>query len=145
MIWKREIAFLEEGDSVSGRGFSIPWQVNAGIIVLLVAGGYVAWKRRQDLNVWWLRRQMKNERSTEYNVRYNLLMRMMESVYTRRQKGETLREYVGRITIPGDKRQDLRYLTELYERMIYGYKGMEQKARTVAEQLMERLIRQLKP
>lgn len=136
---------LEEGDIASGGGFSIPWQVNAGIVILLVAGGFVAWKRRQELNVWWLRRQMNNERSTEYNVRYNLLMRMMESVYTRRQKGETLREYVGRITIPGDKRQDLRYLTELYERVIYGYKDMEQKARTVAEQLIERLIRQLKP
>jgi hypothetical protein len=84
---------------------------------------------------------MKNERSTQYNVRYNLLIRMMESVYTRRQKGETLREYVGRISIPGDKRQDLRYLTELYERVIYGYKDMEQKARTVAEQLIERLMR----
>lgn len=136
---------LEGGDTASGRGFSIPWQVNAGIIALLAVGGFVAWKRRQDLNVWWLRRQMKNERSTQYNVRYNLLMRMMESVYTRRQKGETLREYVGRISIPGDKRQDLRYLTEMYERVIYGYKDMEQKARTVAEQLIERLIRQLKP
>ncbi|MED4752372.1 transglutaminase domain-containing protein [Brevibacillus choshinensis] len=136
---------LEEGGAASGRGFSIPWQVNAGIVALLAVGGFMAWKRRQDLNVWWLRRQMKNERSTEYNVRYNLLIRMMESVYTRRQKGETLREYVGRISIPGDKRQDLRYLTELYERVIYGYKDMEQKARTVAEQLIERLIRQLKP
>ncbi|MDF2683860.1 MAG: hypothetical protein K0R47_5050 [Brevibacillus sp.] len=132
---------LEEGDSASGRSFSIPWQVNAGIVALLAVGGFAAWKRRQDLNVWWLRRQMKNERSTQYNVRYNLLIRMMESVYTRRQKGETLREYVGRISIPGDKRQDLRYLTELYERVIYGYKDMEQKARTVAEQLIERLMR----
>jgi hypothetical protein len=29
--------------------------------------------------------------------------------------------------------------------MIYGYKEMEQKARSTAEQLIERLIRQLKP
>jgi len=56
-----------------------------------------------------------------------------------------LREYVNRLTIPGDKRQDLRYLTEMYERAIYGFKEMEQKARTVAEQVIERLIRQLKP
>jgi len=136
---------LEEGDAVSGTGFSIPWQVNAGIVLLLAVAGFVAWRRRQELGVWWLRRQMKNERSTQYDVRYNLLLRMMESVYTRRRAGETLREYVGRITIPGDKRQDLRYLTELYERVIYGYKEMGQKARTSAEQLMERLIRQLKP
>lgn len=136
---------LEEGDTSASGGFSIPWQVNAGIIVLLGVAAYMTWKRRQDLNVWWLRRQMKNERTTQYNVRFNLMMRIMENVYTRRQEGETLREYVGRITIPGDKRQDLRYLTELYERMIYGYKEMEQKARSTAEQLIERLIRQLKP
>ncbi|MFD2368625.1 DUF4129 domain-containing transglutaminase family protein [Brevibacillus sp. GCM10020057] len=136
---------LEEGDSTSGGGFSIPWQVNVGIVLLLVIAGCVAWRRRQEINVWWLRRQMKGERSTQYDVRYKLLMRMMESVYTRRREGETLREYVGRITIPGDKRQDLRYLTELYERVVYGCRSMEQKARTVAEQLMERLIRQLKP
>lgn len=70
---------------------------------------------------------------------------MMEQVYTRRQSGETLREYASRITIPADKRQDLRYLTEMYERTVYGYKELEQKARSVAEQLIERLIRQLKP
>lgn len=136
---------LEEGDRTSGKGFTIPWGVKAGIVVLLIAGGYAAWKRRQDIQVWWLRRQMQSERSTQYDVRYNLLMRMMESVYSRRRAGETLREYVGRISIPGDKRQDLRYLTELYERTVYGCKEMEQKARAMAEQLMERLIRQLKP
>ncbi|WP_289142814.1 transglutaminase domain-containing protein [uncultured Brevibacillus sp.] len=136
---------LEEGDAVSSKRFSIPWQVNAGVVALLAVAGVVAYRRKKDLQIWWLRRQIHNERSTQYKDRYNLLIRMVESVYARRQAGETLREYVNRLTIPGDKRQDLRYLTEMYERAIYGFKEMEQKARTVAEQVIERLIRQLKP
>jgi len=136
---------LEEGDTVSSKRFSIPWQVNAGVVALLAVAGVVAYRRKKDLQIWWLRRQIHNERSTQYKDRYNLLIRMVESVYARRQAGETLREYVNRLTIPGDKRQDLRYLTEMYERAIYGFKEMEQKARTVAEQVIERLIRQLKP
>lgn len=136
---------LEDGDSASSKGFSMPWQVNVGIIALLAVAGMMAWRRKQEINVWWLRRQMNSDKSTPYKDRYTLLIRMMESVYMRRQPGETLREYVGRLSIPGDKRQDLRYLTELYERAIYGYKEMEQKVRTMAEELMEKLIRQLKP
>lgn len=136
---------LEEGDSGTDTHLSIPWQVKAGLTALVALVGVVAWRRRQEITVWWLRRQMNGNPSTRYSDRYNLLMRMMEKVYTRRRPGETLREYVARLTIPGDKRQDLRYLTELYERTIYGYKEMEQKARDLAEQLMERLIRQLKP
>ncbi|MFP3393311.1 DUF4129 domain-containing transglutaminase family protein [Brevibacillus sp. SIMBA_040] len=136
---------LEEGDAVSSKRFSIPWQVNAGVVALLAVAGVVAYRRKKDIQVWWLRRQIHNERSTQYKDRYNLLIRMVESVYARRRAGETLREYVNRLTIPGDKRQDLRYLTEIYERAIYGFKEMEQKARTVAEQVIERLIRQLKP
>ena len=136
---------LEEGDAVSSKRFSIPWQVNAGVVTLLAVAGVVAYRRKKDIQIWWLRRQIHNERSTQYKDRYNLLIRMVESVYARRQAGETLREYVNRLTIPGDKRQDLRYLTEIYERAIYGFKEMEQKARTVAEQVIERLIRQLKP
>ncbi|TGU82097.1 DUF4129 domain-containing protein, partial [Mesorhizobium sp. M00.F.Ca.ET.186.01.1.1] len=93
----------------------------------------------------WLRRQSDQHKGNKYQDRFNWLLRVMESVYSRRQSGETLREYVGRITIPADKRQDLRYLTEMYERTVYGYKELEQKARSVAEQLIERLIRQLKP
>ncbi|MGG1662581.1 transglutaminase TgpA family protein [Brevibacillus sp. NRS-1366] len=136
---------LEEGDSASGKRFSIPWQVNVGVIALLAVAGMAALRRKKDIQVWWLRRQMNSDRSTHYKERYNLLMRMVESIYVRRQAGETLREYVSRLTIPGDKRQDLRYLTEMYERAVYGFQEMEQKARTVAEQLIERLLRQLKP
>lgn len=136
---------LEEGDAVPGKSFSIPWQVNAGLVVVAAVAGFMAWRRRKDIQLWWLRRQIDQHKGNKYQDRFNWLLRVMESVYSRRQSGETLREYVGRITIPADKRQDLRYLTEMYERTVYGYKELEQKARSVAEQLIERLIRQLKP
>lgn len=136
---------LEEGDAIPGSSYSIPWQVNVGLAVVIAAAGFLAWRRRKDIQIWWLRRQIDQDKSNKYTDRFNLLLRMIEQVYTRRQSGETLREYASRITIPADKRQDLRYLTEMYERTVYGYKELEQKARSVAEQLIERLIRQLKP
>ncbi|MGE7271322.1 DUF4129 domain-containing transglutaminase family protein [Brevibacillus panacihumi] len=136
---------LEGADAISNRGFQIPWQVNALFVGALAAAGFVAWRRRQKITIWWLRRKWSQLEKDQYADRYHLLMRMMESVHSRRQAGETMREYVNRLHISGDKRQDLRFLTEIYERMIYGMKGIEQKARSIVEELMERLTRQLKP
>lgn len=136
---------LEEGDAIPQKRFSIPWQVNVALFIVAAGAGFLAWRRRKEIQIWWLRRQIDLDKSNKYTDRFNLLLRVMERVYTRRQSGETLREYASRITIPADKRQDLRYLTEMYERTVYGYKELEQKARSVAEQLIERLLRQLKP
>jgi transglutaminase-like putative cysteine protease len=136
---------LEGADGTPSPSMRIPWQVYAFGLGLLAVGGAVAWKRRRDITVWWLQRQMSSYPDDRYADRYKLLLRLMEHLYSRRGQGETLREYVGRLTISGDKRQDLWYLTNLYERMLYGYKEIEDKARAVAQQLIERLSQQLKP
>ncbi|WP_421617180.1 transglutaminase TgpA family protein [Brevibacillus sp. TJ4] len=136
---------LEEGDYVSSSRFSLPWWANALGIGAVVLAAYTLWKRRREIAVWWLRRKMDQLESGAYQDRYRMMIRMVESFYTRRQEGETMREYVNRISMPGEKRQDLRYLTELYEQAVYGLKGMEQKARKFAEELMEKVVRQLKP
>jgi hypothetical protein len=136
---------LEEGDEVESGGFQMPWQVNALLLAVAAWAVFKAWRKRREIVVWWLRRQMDKMEASPYQDRYRIMIRMVESFYSRRQAGETMREYVNRISIPGDKRQDLRYLTELYEQAVYGLKGIEQKGRQFAEQMMERLIRQLKP
>ena len=136
---------LEGGTDGAGSGFSLPWPVHILIVAALVFGAFQAWRKRREAMVWWLRRKMDSMQASPYQERYNLLIRMMESLYTRRKEGETLREYVNRLGISGEKRQDLRYLTEMYEQAVYGLKGMEQKARKFAEEMMERLVRQMKP
>ena len=136
---------LEEGDQVESGGFQMPWQVNALLLAVAAWAVFKAWRKRREIVVWWLRRQMDKMEASPYQDRYRIMIRMVESFYSRRQAGETMREYVNRISIPGDKRQDLRYLTELYEQAVYGLKGIEQKGRQFAEQMMEKLIRQLKP
>jgi transglutaminase-like putative cysteine protease len=136
---------LEEGDITSDGGFRIPGEVYAAALALAAIIGFSVWKRRRLLEAWWIKRQMSTYEGRHYTDKYRLLLRLAESVLSRRQPGETLREYVTRLTISGDKRQDLWYLTELYERMYYGFKEMEEKAKTVANQLLERLSQQLKP
>jgi transglutaminase-like putative cysteine protease len=136
---------LEGSVSTSGSSIDIPWQVYAFGLGLLAVAGAVAWKRRRHFAVWWLQQQMSSYPNDRYEDRYRLLLRLVEHLYSRRRQGETLREYVSRLVISGDKRQDLWYLTHVYERMLYGYKDIEAKARSVAEQVIERLTRQLKP
>ncbi len=136
---------LEGDEGSSSRGFSIPWQVYVIVPALLAAGAVIAWKRRRALTVWWLHRQMSTYQDSRYAEKYKLLMRLFESVFSNRQQGETLREYVNRLTISGDKRQDLWYLTQLYERVHYGYKEIEEKAKSIANKMIEQLSQQLKP
>ncbi|MFY0544807.1 DUF4129 domain-containing transglutaminase family protein [Brevibacillus sp. H7] len=136
---------LEGEDGNTSRGFAIPWEVWAMIPVLLAAGSAIVWKRRRSLTVWWIHRQMSTQQDSRYAEKYKLLLRLFENVFTNRHQGETLREYVNRLTISGDKRQDLWYLTQLYERVHYGYKDMEEKAKTIANKMIEQLSQQLKP
>jgi len=135
----------EAAKGAAGGGFSLPWPVQLLLGAALLLGSFLAWRKRREAKVWWLRRKMDGMQSSPYQERYNLLIHMMESLYTRRKAGETLREYVNRLGISGEKRQDLRYLTEMYERTVYGLKGMEEKTRKFAEELIERLVRQMKP
>jgi transglutaminase-like putative cysteine protease len=136
---------LEGGITGSSRGFTVPWEVYVMIPVLLAVSVFIAWKRRKSLVVWWIHRQMNAQQDSRYAEKYKLLLRLFESVFTNRHHGETLREYVNRLTISGDKRQDLWYLTQLYERVHYGYKEMEEKAKTIANKMIEQLSQQLKP
>jgi len=136
---------LEGDEAGSSGGFSLPWEAYACVLLLLVAGAWYGWKRRKSLAVWWIHRQMSVQQAGRYTEKYKLLLRLFERVFTDRHPGETLREYVNRLTITSDKRQDLWYLTQLYERIHYGYKEMEDKAKVIANKLIEQLSQQLKP
>ncbi|MCK9912949.1 DUF4129 domain-containing protein, partial [Microbacteriaceae bacterium K1510] len=74
---------------------------------------------------WWLQQQMSVYQENRFAEKYQVLMRMCARVFSSRREGETLREYVGRLNLSGDKRQDLWYLTQLFERVHYGYKDVE--------------------
>ncbi|MEJ8548543.1 transglutaminase TgpA family protein [Brevibacillus borstelensis] len=136
---------LEGADSTARPTWKIPWQAKAAGIVLLAAGAYLAWRKKRVITYWWLQRQMRSQPSEQYSDRYKLLLQMIQHLHSRREPGETLREYVKRISLTGDKRQDLQYLTHLYERFHYGCREIEEKARSIAQQLIDRLTQQLKP
>ncbi|WP_339167270.1 transglutaminase domain-containing protein [Brevibacillus sp. FSL L8-0520] len=136
---------LEGADSPTQASWKMPWQAKAAALVLLAAGAYLAWRKKRVITYWWLQRQMRSHPNEHYSDRYKLLLQMIQHLHSRREPGETLREYVKRIALTGDKRQDLQYLTHLYERLYYGCREMEEKARSIAQQLIDRLTQQLKP
>ncbi len=136
---------LEEGDITSGSGGGISWPVYA-IIILAVGGALIAgWLRRRRVFVWWLQRKMATYQEQQFSQKYQVLLSMFEHVVAPRNRGETLREYVNRLSISGDKRQELYYLTQLFERAFYGYKDIGEKARTIANKMIDQLSQQLKP
>lgn len=136
---------LEEADKPVTTSRSMPWQLKAIGAGLLLAGAYVSWRRRKEITLWWLQRKMRKHPAELYPDRYHLLLVLIQHVHSKREPGETLREYVKRLSLPGDKRQDLQYLTHLYERVYYGCREMEEKAKEIAHKIMERLSQQLKP
>jgi len=136
---------LEEDQESSSGGFSLSWKWVALFLAAGIAGAGAIWMRRQQLFVWWLHRKLSTYQEDQFADRYKVLLSLFEQVFATRREGETLREYVNRLTISGDKRQDLFYLTQLFERILYGYKGIEGKAKDVANKLIDQLSQQLKP
>lgn len=134
-----------EGNESTGRGFKIPWETYPVMFILLAGAGFFVWRRRRQLMYWWLQRQMSIYEESRFTEKYQVLMRICERVLSSRREGETLREYVARLNVSGDKRQDLWYLTQLFERVHYGYKDVEERARTIANKIMDQLSQQLKP
>ncbi|MGO0059010.1 transglutaminase TgpA family protein [Brevibacillus fluminis] len=139
---------LDERDAQTGgakksSGFS--WGLLLGIGVILAIAGFVFWKKRDALYIWWLHRRMTSSATQRFPDKYNALIRLYERIFTRRQQGETLREYVKRLEVSGDRRQDLLYVTQLFERILYGFKELEGKAKETGDKIMERLTNQLKP
>lgn len=133
----------DEDTATSAKQFSgkTAWILGA----VLLAGLVVAWRRRNQLIIWWMRKQMATYSEDRFVEKYGKLLSLYERVLMNRQEGETLREYVKRLSVSGDVRQDLWYLTNLYEQVHYGYKDIEEKARNIANKIMDRLSQQMKP
>lgn len=136
---------MAEDDIAIGSGKKLSWPVTTLLLVLFGGALFMGWLRRRRVFVWWLRRKMATYQEEQFSQRYQVLLSMFEHVVARRHPGETLREYVNRLAISGDKRQDLFYLTQLFERAFYGYKEIGEKARTIANKMIDQLSQQMKP
>ncbi|MGD8191786.1 DUF4129 domain-containing transglutaminase family protein [Brevibacillus ginsengisoli] len=136
---------LEEDENTATGGKKVTGKYAWILGVILLAGSVIAWKRRNQLLVWWIRKQIATYSEDRFVEKYGKLLALYERVLMNRREGETLREYVRRLSVPGDVRQDLWYLTNLYEQIHYGYKELEEKSRTIANKIMDRLSQQMKP
>ncbi|WP_420829071.1 DUF4129 domain-containing transglutaminase family protein [Brevibacillus fulvus] len=136
---------LEAMTDTAASGQSHSWPFIAIPLVAAIAGVILLWIKRRHLLVWWLRRQLSEYQEEQFTQKYQVLLKMLERIFYTRHEGETLREYVNRLSVSGEKRQDLWYLTQMYERVQYGTKQMEGKARAIANKILEQLSQQLKP
>ncbi|OAJ75019.1 hypothetical protein AYJ08_06440 [Brevibacillus sp. SKDU10] len=142
----KQLDRMEEADKPvvkTSTGFSWGWLWGIGILVAV--GVWILWKKRQEMYLWWLQRKMTQYAQDDFPRRFTLVLTIFEKMVSPRYSGETLREYVNRLQISGDERQDLLYLTTIYEKMLYGLKEMEGKTRSLWQQTIERLLRQMKP
>ncbi|MGC5328783.1 DUF4129 domain-containing transglutaminase family protein [Brevibacillus sp. SYSU BS000544] len=113
--------------------------------VILLGVAVVLWRKRERLMIWWVRKQIATYPEDRFIDKYSKLLFLYEKILMNRQEGETLREYVKRLSVSGDVRQDLWYLTNLYEQIHYGFKEVEGKARNIANTILDRLSQQMKP
>lgn len=137
---------LEELSTVGGSGgVSFSWTLLLVPLTVLAAVAASVWLLRRRLLVWWLKRKLDTYGEPHFRTKYGTLLLLYEQVLGARQAGETLREYVQRLHVSRDVRQDLWLVTQLYERMLYGYREIEEKWRKAAAKMIERLAQQLKP
>ncbi|MBO8164715.1 MAG: transglutaminase domain-containing protein [Brevibacillus sp.] len=139
---------LHELDELAGDGsssFRFTWSILLWLLIPLMVAGAVLWLYRRRLLVWWLQRRIDACGNERFAEKYGALLLLYERMVMPRKEGETLREYVKRLRVSGEVRQDLWFLTQLYERVLYGYKDLEEKWRQSADKIMERLVRHLKP
>ncbi|WP_126425079.1 DUF4129 domain-containing transglutaminase family protein [Brevibacillus marinus] len=140
---------LEELDeqpmSSDSGGYQFSWKLLIVPLAVLAAAAAGVWLFRRRLLVWWLRRKLDAYGEPQFREKYGTLLLLYEQVLGARQAGETLREYVRRLHVSQDVRQDLWFLTQLYERMLYGYREVEEKWRGAAAKMIKRLSQQLKP
>ncbi len=133
----------DEAESGGQAGFSTKtW---AALFLGAAAVLALLWKYRGHLWMWWWKRRLSAFEETRFTDKYGMLLVMFERMLLPRRPGETLREYVHRLSVPGETRQDLWYLTKLYERICYGSKEIGEKVRKMADGIIDRLTRQLKP
>ncbi|QOS98855.1 transglutaminase domain-containing protein [Brevibacterium sp. JNUCC-42] len=142
----KQLDRLEDEDvPVAKKSVAFSWVWLLPIGFLMIVGAWFLWKKRQQMYLWWLQRKMTQYAQDDFPRRFSLVLTIFEKMVSPRHSGETLREYVNRLQISGDKRQDLLYLITIYEKTLYGLKEMEEKAKSLWQQTIERLIRQMKP
>jgi len=136
---------VNDGNTSGQRTFTFSWTWTAALLVLLAVSALIAWRKRERLLAWWFTRKLSVTQKKHFTQKYETLLLLFQRLFMPRGVGETLREYVKKLSVAGDTRQELRYLTELYERICYGNKEIDEKAKEQANQMMERISREMKP
>ncbi|MFC3523954.1 DUF4129 domain-containing transglutaminase family protein [Marinococcus halophilus] len=107
--------------------------------VLLVGAGWLFRKKLLSAYLLFKYRHMRSDK--EFMNAYQALIRLLQSARVKRNAGETLREFAGRVDEVYDT-SDMERLTEKYERLYYGRKtgdGAEPETVTIWKRMVKKI------
>ncbi|RXT05176.1 transglutaminase family protein [Ammoniphilus sp. CFH 90114] len=115
------LAEMEEdfvtGDSASKNG--VNWIIPLLLAILII--GVFIYKKQSQLRFWLLYHRGKRVENADGVAKlYLSVISALGNTFSRREKSESLQEFVSRITLNTDTKNELRELTNSYEKHIYG-------------------------
>ncbi len=99
-------------------------------------------KKQTELRFWYLYHKGKRVEHAEGIA--NLYLSVLEalgSTFSRRKTGESLQEFVARLTLNQQSKADLKQLTDAYERHIYGNRSWKEQEVKQTKSVMRKFLR----
>lgn len=123
----------------------IPWGWMTVAGTLLVWLVYWSWSRITRIQRLMLRSEwVLFHRHMSYQQQFLLLLGILEKDYVPRNEDETVREYINRLDLSYDEKDEFRQVTGLFEKIVYGKQQIENEIRRNATEGLASLQRKLR-
>lgn len=134
----------EMENEVTGES-GMPWGwiiLSGGVLVWL---GFRGWRRRTRIQRWMLQRELLLfSRHMPFRQQFVALLGILERDYVPRTKDETVREYINRLNISYDEKDEIRQVSGVYERAVYGMQQVEEEVRRKTHRVLTSLVKKIK-
>lgn len=135
---------LKEKEAEPDTESAVPWGYLMAAILLGILG-YALWSRRFRVRRWMLKNEvLLLQKQMPFREQYLALLGILGRDYSPRSAHETVREYIDRLELSYDEKDDIRQVTRLFEEMVYGRREAEEELRKNAIHIVTRLVKQLK-
>jgi transglutaminase-like putative cysteine protease len=118
------------------------WNVELYLGMAAAVGCIVVWFKRKRVRLWIFHQRWKRALLPESLFKlYLSLLGLLGQRFSRRRKNESIREFVERLSLDTESKEELLKLTTLYERYVYGKDtGGTEEARRLLQKLMRNIL-----
>lgn len=110
------------------------------LAIVLIA--VVMIKKQNELRFWYLYHKGKRvEHAEGVASLYLSVLEALGSTFSRRKTGESLQEFVVRLSLNQQSKEDLKQLTDAYERLIYGNRSWKEQEIKQTKSVMRKFLR----